>query len=70
MTMDLANFYLGTPLDRPEYVQIQINVIPLEFIDEYDLMCFAHNEWVGLLQNQQRHIQTQEIRKTSQRPTT
>jgi hypothetical protein len=42
MTMDLANFYLGTPLDRPEYVQIQINVISQEFIDKYDLIRFAH----------------------------
>ena len=42
MTMDLANFYLSTPLERPEYVQIQINVISQEFIDKYDLIRFAH----------------------------
>jgi len=46
MTMDLANFYLGTPLDRPEYVQIKIDVIPKEFINEYDLMQFSHNGWI------------------------
>jgi len=46
MTMELANFYLGTPLDRPEYVQIQINIIPQEFTDKYDLMRFAHNGWI------------------------
>ena len=46
MTMDLAIFYLKTPLDFPEYVQIKIDVIPQEFIDEYDLMCFAHNGWI------------------------
>jgi hypothetical protein len=46
MTMDLANFYLGTPLNRPEYVQIQISVIPQEFIEEYDLMRFSQKGWV------------------------
>ena len=25
---DLKNFYLGTPLDRPEYVRIKITNIP------------------------------------------
>jgi hypothetical protein len=34
---DLKNFYLGTPLDRPEYV---------EFIDKYRLNAYAHNGWV------------------------
>ena len=33
MTMDLENFYLGTPLDCPEYVRIKISTIPQEFID-------------------------------------
>jgi len=42
MTMDLANFYLRTPLDHPEYIQIQISVIQQEPIDKYDLMRFAH----------------------------
>ena len=46
MTMGLANFYLGTPQDCPEYVQIQINVTPQEFIDKHDHVCFAHNGWV------------------------
>ncbi len=43
---DLENFYLGTPLDRPEYVRIQLAVIPEEFILEYNLAAFAHNGWV------------------------
>ena len=46
MTMDLANFYLGTPLDRPEYVRIKLSVIPQEVIDEYDLEKYAINGWV------------------------
>jgi hypothetical protein len=43
---DVSNFYLGTPLDRPEYVRIRLADIPQEFIDEYDLHAFVHNGWV------------------------
>ena len=43
---DISNFYLGTPLDRPKYVQIRICDIPQEFIDEYDLTLYEHNGWV------------------------
>ena len=38
MTMDLGNFYIGTPLDCPEYICIQISTIPQEFIKEYNLL--------------------------------
>ena len=30
---DIANFYLMTPMDRPEYVRIKISDILQEFID-------------------------------------
>lgn len=43
---DIKNFYLGTPLDRPEYVRIQLAVIPDEVINEYNLTTLAHNGWV------------------------
>ena len=43
---DISNFYLGTPLDRPEYVRIKLNDIPQDFIDEYNLTAYAHNDWV------------------------
>ena len=45
-TFDISNFYLGTPLDRPEYVRIKFGDIPTEFVNEYDLTSFAHNDWV------------------------
>ena len=45
-TFDISNFYLGTPLDRPEYVRIKFGDIPTEFVNEYDLTRFAHNDWV------------------------
>ena len=43
---DVSNFYLGTPLDRPEYVRIKISDIPQEFIDEYNLTAFEKDGWV------------------------
>jgi hypothetical protein len=46
MTMDLGNFDLGTLLDCPEYICIKLSTIPQEFIEEYNLLRFAHNRWV------------------------
>lgn len=43
---DVKNFYLETPMERSEFVKIKIEDIPQEFIDEYDLLQFAHNGWV------------------------
>jgi hypothetical protein len=37
MTMDISNFYLNTPLPRPEFIRINLNDIPEEVIIEYDL---------------------------------
>ena len=45
---DIENFYLGTPLNRPEYVKIQMSKIPQEFIDEYNLTSIQHNGWAYL----------------------
>jgi hypothetical protein len=38
---DIENFYLGMPLDRPEYCCIKLQDIPMEFIDEYNLTVFT-----------------------------
>ena len=37
MTMNISNFYLVTPLKRPEYIRINIRDIPDEIIEEYRL---------------------------------
>ena len=37
MTMDISNFYLMTPLRRPEYVCINIRDIPDKIVQEYKL---------------------------------
>ncbi len=41
-TMDIANFYLMTPLKCPEYVKIKLSDIPEEIIVEYKLHDLAN----------------------------
>jgi hypothetical protein len=35
--MDISNFYLMTPLKRPEYIRIRLSEVPEEIIREYNL---------------------------------
>ena len=37
MTMDISNFYLMTPLKRPEYIRLKLSDVPEEVIVEYGL---------------------------------
>ena len=37
MTINISNFYLNSPLPRPEFVEIKINIIPEVIIKEYKL---------------------------------
>jgi hypothetical protein len=37
MTMDISNFYINTPMKRPEYIRLNIRDIPQEIILEYNL---------------------------------
>ena len=46
---DIKNFYLGTPLDRPEYAGIHLKDIPEDFIAEYNLTSYARDGWVYFL---------------------
>ena len=43
---DIANVYLGTPMEHPEYVKIKLLDIPQEFIDKYNLLAYKYNGWV------------------------
>ena len=45
-TFDICNFYLQTPLNRPEYVRIKLSDIPEEFTLEYKLLSYARDSWV------------------------
>ena len=47
VTFDTKNFYLQTPLNRPDYARIKLSYTPQDFINEYKLMEYAHvNGWV------------------------
>ena len=43
---DIKNFYLDTPLAKPEYVRVKLTDIPQEFVDEYNLLASQRNGWV------------------------
>jgi hypothetical protein len=45
-TMDLKNFYLNTPLNRPEYIRIKLVEISQELIDKYKLNKLAYDSIV------------------------
>ena len=45
-TFDICNFYLQTPLDRPEYVRVKLSDIPDNFIQEYNLLAYTRDGWV------------------------
>jgi hypothetical protein len=46
MTLDISNFYLVTPLKRPEYIQVKIDDIPEEIINEYKLREKANKQGI------------------------
>jgi hypothetical protein len=43
LTADNKDFYLGTPLERPEYVRIPLRYIPAHILDKYHLRPFISN---------------------------
>jgi hypothetical protein len=43
---DIANFYLGTPLYRPEYMRIPVWALPAVIIEQYQLTGLVHNGYV------------------------
>ena len=43
LTADLKDFYLGTPMDRYEYMRIPIAMIPEVIIEQYNLRPLIHN---------------------------
>ena len=44
MAMDISNFYLMTPLPRPEYLRLKLSNIPQEIITEYCLQHIAEKD--------------------------
>ena len=43
LSLDVKNYYLGTPMDNYEYMFIPINQIPQEIIDHYNLHNIVHH---------------------------
>ena len=41
MTADIGNFYLGTPMERAEYMFLPLSYIPNEIIEQYNLQKIA-----------------------------
>ena len=37
-TLDISNFYLGTLMERPEFMRMSIKIILQKIIDKYNLM--------------------------------
>ena len=48
MTLDISNFYLVTPMARPEYMRLPLKIIPQEIVSKYKLNDIADNGWVYL----------------------
>ena len=44
--MDISNFYLGSPLLRPEYMRLPVNIIPEEIMSHYKLSEIAEDGYV------------------------
>ena len=43
MTMDLKDFYYGTPMEECEYMQILLSSISQEIVDQYELTSIGDN---------------------------
>ena len=43
---DVKNFYLDTPLEKPEYVRVRLQDIPQELINEYNPMEYERSGWI------------------------
>ena len=46
MCADIANFYLNNPMDRYEYINLPLDIIPEEIIQQYNLRNLAHKGFV------------------------
>ena len=51
LTLDIKDFYLGTPVDRPEFLRIPTKYIPEQIISANNLKPFLHNQHILLKVN-------------------
>ena len=45
-TLDISNFYLGTPMERPEYMNVPLKIMPSEIVDKYNPKELEVDCWV------------------------
>ena len=43
LTMDIKDFYLGTPLERPQYIRIPTKFLSTQSINKHNLQKYLHN---------------------------
>ena len=46
MTLDIKDFYLGTPMDSPEFMRVPLKYIPASTQAKYNLANFIKNDYV------------------------
>eukprot|EP00804_Cyclotella_cryptica_P003478 CCRYP_002117-RA/>CCRYP_002117-RA protein AED:0.47 eAED:0.47 QI:0/-1/0/1/-1/0/1/0/91 len=46
MTIDIKDFSLNTPMERPEFMRLKLSNIPSNIIDLYKLRDIAHDGYV------------------------
>ena len=42
-TMDIKDFYLGTPMKEFEYIQVPLSTFPAEILRQYDFLSLVEN---------------------------
>jgi hypothetical protein len=42
-TIDLKDFYLNTPMERPEYMRLKLSNLPHDFVDMYKITKIAQD---------------------------
>jgi hypothetical protein len=50
MCIDIKDYYLNNPLERPEYVRIPLSLIPAKTLDKHDLGFVE--EWMCAIRDQ------------------
>ncbi len=58
MTMDISNFYLNSPLPRPEFIRIKLSDTPEEIIIEYMLREKSHLQLINLHYGNKGNVRT------------
>ena len=46
---DIKNYYLDTPMEKPEYVRVKLEYLPQEYIEEYHQLENKRHRWVDFV---------------------